>query len=241
MLLGEDAVSRAEGYPNPHAATFPAMKRSVMVLCIVLGGTTAACKKSRIDEKPSAVVQEPSADAGEQAEAAAAAQTAIVMTVDAAQSNIGFVGAKVTDDHEGKFTSFDGKATLDEDSPKAVEFTVQMDSLSIEPEKLEGHLKSGDFFDVSKYATSSFNSSKIEAKADDDGATHEVTGDLTMRGVTKTIRFPATIEVDDQKVRGRAEFKVDRKDFGIEYPGMPDDLIKDDVLLDLDLVFPRGS
>lgn len=209
-----------------------------MALCIVLGGTTAACKESRIDAKPSAVVQDPSKS--EQAQSPAAVEGATVLAVDADQSSIGFIGAKVTDEHEGKFNSFDGKATLDGDTPNAVAFTVKMESVNIEPEKLAGHLKSADFFDVSKYATSSFESTKIEAKAAA-GATHEVTGDLTMRGVTKTITFPATIEVDDQKVRGQAEFKINRKDFGIEYPGMPDDLIKDDVLLDLDLVFPRDA
>ena len=55
----------------------------------------------------------------------------------------------------------------------------------------------------------------------------------------KTISFPATIKVAADAVTGTAEFVINRKDFGIIYPGKPDDLIRDDVLLKLSLKAPR--
>jgi polyisoprenoid-binding protein YceI len=58
-----------------------------------------------------------------------------------------------------------------------------------------------------------------------------------MKGQAKKVTFPATLEVSDAGVHGKAEFSINRKDWGIDYPGKPDDLIKDDVALILDLNF----
>ena len=63
----------------------------------------------------------------------------------------------------------------------------------------------------------------------------EVTGSLTLHGVTKTLSFPADITVGAEQVDVKAEFALNRKDFGIVYPGKPDDLIADNVLLTLDV------
>ncbi len=73
------------------------------------------------------------------------------------------------------------------------------------------------------------------------GATHEITGDLTLHGITKSISFSATVQTDSSSAKGNAEFTINRKDFNIIYPGKPDDLIKDDVLLKLELVFKPAS
>jgi polyisoprenoid-binding protein YceI len=62
-----------------------------------------------------------------------------------------------------------------------------------------------------------------------------VTGNLQLHGVTKSITFPATIKTSGDAVDVDAEFAINRKDFGVVYPGMPDDLIKDDILLHLQI------
>lgn len=112
--------------------------------------------------------------------------------------------------------------------------------MSIEPGKLAKHLKSPDFFDVAKFPKAEFTLTKFE-KAAQGESTHTVSGQLNLHGVTKAISFPAKVEMADGKAAAKAEFKIQRKDFGIVYPGMPDDLIKDEVLLDLDLHFHKGS
>ncbi len=71
-------------------------------------------------------------------------------------------------------------------------------------------------------------------------ATHTVEGTLDLHGTTKSISFPATVALDASSAKGKAEFTINRKDFGIVYPGMPDDLIKDEVLLKIDLAFKRS-
>ena len=100
---------------------------------------------------------------------------------------------------------------------------------------LRKHLKSPDFFDVEKFPTATFKSTAIEKT--DDG--HTITGDLTLHGVTKRVSFPATVTVTDGQVTANSEFSINRNDFGIVYPGMPDDLIRDLVVIKLSRALPR--
>ncbi len=62
-----------------------------------------------------------------------------------------------------------------------------------------------------------------------------MSGTLSMHGVDKAVSFPARITAADGGVEASTEFVIDRKDFGIVYPGMPDDLIRDEVVLTVDL------
>lgn len=146
-------------------------------------------------------------------------------------SRIDFVGAKVTNKHDGGFRAFKGTITGTAQQPR-VDVEIDMASVWSDAEKLTGHLKSPDFFDVAKFPTARFTSTSIAWNAD---GTSTVTGDLTLHGVTKRIAFPATITASGETATARAAFGIDRKDFAIVYPGMPDDLIKDEVLLKLDV------
>jgi len=67
-----------------------------------------------------------------------------------------------------------------------------------------------------------------------------VTGNLELHGVKKSIRFPATFTVEGGVVKANAEFSINRRDFGLVYPGMPDDLIRDDVLIRLAIQAPKA-
>ncbi|HWB80411.1 MAG TPA: YceI family protein [Nannocystaceae bacterium] len=192
----------------------------------------AACS-SKVDDKPKATVKDAKdvpADIADTPEGGP--------KLDKASSSIGFIGAKVTDDHEGTFSDFTAAVALDGDTPTSLTIKVKTDSVQVEPEKLRNHLKSADFFDTAKFPDAAFRSRKIEAKADG-AATHLVEGVLDLRGEKKDISFPATITIDKTNVKGRAEFSINRKDFGIVYAGMADDLIKDDVVLKIDLAFTR--
>jgi polyisoprenoid-binding protein YceI len=191
--------------------------------------------------KPAAVAEAP-ADAVP-AEPAAAGDRWVVQS-DA--SSIGFLGAKVTNTHSGGFSEFSGEAVIVDGKPASTSFTVQMASLWADrenpeegsgPYKLTGHLKSPDFFDVGAHPTASFNSTKIEA-ADGDNA-YTVTGNLEMRGKANEVSFPATITVAPDTVKADASFKFNRQNWGISYPGKPDDLIKDDVALTLNFTLTK--
>ncbi|HKO91260.1 MAG TPA: YceI family protein, partial [Polyangiaceae bacterium] len=169
---------------------------------------------------------------------AAEPQGLTTLTLDPASSRLQIVAAKITRSHDGSFKQFTGTANMAGDQAQSVNFDVVTNSLETDTEKLTAHIKTKDFLDVEKFPQASFKSTSIVAKADG-AATHEVTGDLTMHGVTAPITFPATIDVTPDSVTGRAEIRVNRQKFGIVYPGMPDDLIKDEVVLKPLFVFVR--
>lgn len=151
-----------------------------------------------------------------------------------AGSKLGFVGAKVTGTHDGAFNKFKGTITAPDGKVESakVDVTIDMSSVTTDNERLTGHLKSPDFFDVAQFPTARFTSTRIEPKED---GTARVTGNLTLHGMTKQISFPATVMVSGDSATAKAEFGINRKDFGIVYAGKPDDLIRDEVLLKLDI------
>lgn len=152
--------------------------------------------------------------------------------IDTTKSSIQAVGAKVTGSHEIVFDDWSGALELKDDALVGVRVTVQTASIRADQEKLTGHLKSPDFFDVEQFPTATFESTSLRAKRGDNGATHLLSGALTMHGVTRDIAVPATVE----GATLTTHFVIDRKDFGIVYPGMPDDLIRDDVVITVKLV-----
>lgn len=151
-------------------------------------------------------------------------------------SKVEFTGSKVTGKHDGGFKSFKGFIDLVGDNAETskVLFEIDMASVFTDADGLTKHLQTGDFFEVEKYPKSSFVSTSIVPPPGGAG-NYTVTGDLEMRGVKKSITFPATIGVTPNEVNVRAEFSINRKDFGIVYAGKADDLIRDDVVLRLDL------
>jgi polyisoprenoid-binding protein YceI len=148
-------------------------------------------------------------------------------------SSIGFSGSNVGGTHDGGFNSFEGTITRVKGEPakSRIELTIDTTSLWADDDRLAGHLKSADFFDVETHSTATFTSTEIVAEGD----SFSVTGNLTLHGITKSITFPATITYDEGKVMAKAEFSIMRFDFDIVYPGRPDDLIRDEVVVRFDV------
>lgn len=144
-------------------------------------------------------------------------------------SSIGFTGKKVTGSHTGSFERFAGEVLLGADpSSSQVRLTIEMNSVLSDNAKLTSHLQSADFFDAARFPEATFTSTAITAGGAD-GATHTIQGNLTLHGVTKSVAFPATVTAADRAVSLKAAFSIDRKAFGLTYPGKADDLIKDHV------------
>jgi polyisoprenoid-binding protein YceI len=166
-----------------------------------------------------------------------AAADAAVLAFDERGSKLGYVGRKVTGSHPGTFGAFSGEVRLGKtEADSTVNLTIRMDSITSDSDRLTGHLKSADFFDVAAHPTTTFSSTGIVAGAGAGGATHTVQGNLTMRGVVKNISFPATITRAADRLTLKAAFTFDRRAFDLNYPGKPNDLIADDVELNLDIV-----
>lgn len=142
--------------------------------------------------------------------------------VDTAHSSVGFsishmMVSKVT----GTFNEFDGVIKFDpQDLPNSsVQLNVKIDSIDTNNEARDTHLKKDDFFDAPKYPVMTFQSKKIVH--DKDGE-YRITGDLTMKGVTKEVEIPVTINGPFKDPMGEgqlmgivADFTVNRSDFGV--------------------------
>ena len=133
----------------------------------------------------------------------------------------------------GRFNDFDAVIHLDRTKPanSSVEFTIQATSIDTANKNRDEHLRSPDFFDVAKHPTAVFETTSISGSGDKS----TVTGNLTLHGITKQISFPAKIAVKDDSVTVAAEFSINRFDFQMKYPGKADDLIRDNVVLRLDV------
>jgi polyisoprenoid-binding protein YceI len=188
-------------------------------------------------DKPQAKVGEAAAPA-QQAPAAITEQVALTPE----NTTLGFVGSKVTGSHDGGFKAFTGAVGLGSTGPTASKVALEIDvsSLWSDNDNLTKHLLSPDFFDAAVHPKATFASTSIQPAAAG-GSNYTITGNLNLHGVEKSISFPATIDVTAGEVMANAEFVINRKDFGIVYPGKPDDLIRDEVVLKLAVKAPRAA
>ena len=204
------------------------------LILMIIAALTYACANPAAD-KPKATV----ANSAPESNSAKPTGTEILV-ISPENSKVEFVAAKVTRSHQGSFKQFAGKIDLAPNSLPDSRVTIDIDTGSVvtdEPQ-LTDHLKTADFFDVAKYPKATFVSTKIEP-SNTAGATHTVTGNLELHGVKKSLSFPATIQVAPDSAALDAEFAIDRKDFGIVYAGKADDLIRDGVVIKLNLRVPR--
>ena len=156
-----------------------------------------------------------------------------------------FTGSSALGEQPGFFETVSGQLVLGEDgTPKALRGTVQMASVLTNADSLTAKLKSEPgMFEVEKYPTAQFVSTAIRPVSTPGAeATHEIEGNFTLRGITRSIRFPAKIEVTPAAVTLQSEFSVNRQEFGVNYEGgtaFPE--IRDLVLINLDLEASRTA
>ena len=161
--------------------------------------------------------------------------------VDIKDSSITWKGYKVTGEHEGTITLKNGALTFNGQELTGGNFTIDMTSINVtdlegdSKGKLEGHLKSADFFGIENHNQSTFVIKKIEGKA----GNYKVTGDLTIKGIT----HPNTFSMVVKDNAATANLKVDRTKYDIKYgsasffDGLKDKAIYDEFDLNVNLKF----
>lgn len=167
--------------------------------------------------------------------------------VDSVMSIITWIGSKPTGKHNGVIHIKNGQIALQEDTLAGGEISIDIKSIQvmdIKPEeeankKLTDHLLSEDFFDAVTYPEGSFevtrlesyDSTKLEVKDEFitentpalikefmvENPTHLISGNLTLRGVTKNITFPAVVKIGSSVVKIEAKFNIDRTDWNLSY------------------------
>ena len=124
-----------------------------------------------------------------------------------------FVGTKPAGKHTGGFKKLEGTAEVADGVLKTLEATIDCASLFSDDEKLTGHLKSPDFFNVKEHGTAVVKVTKVEKTAKG----YTLSGDLTMCGKTGPFEMPATVEIKDGALTIASEFKIDRTKWGMTY------------------------
>jgi polyisoprenoid-binding protein YceI len=146
-------------------------------------------------------------------------------TVDKVHSNVKFsVSHMVVSEVEGSFKGFDGTIVVSKDnlSDAVINFTVDVASVSTDNVNRDNHLKSDDFFNAEKFPKMTFVSKSMTLVG---GNKYKLTGDLTMRDVTKTVDFDVTyggkIQTNDGGYKSgfKARATIDRTNFGVNFTG----------------------
>lgn len=183
-------------------------------------------------------------------ETSTASATSTEYVVNTAVSSTSWKGGKMFDDtskpeegHYGSVKFKSGTVTvkdglLESGTLVADQTTFESADLNEDAEmkaKLDGHLKSADFLDVEKFPEAKFEITKA-TKLDTGDYNTEISGNLDFRGVPKNVTFKANVKEEAGKVTIKSEeFKINRQDFGINFKGGAGSIIKDDVLLQLDV------
>jgi polyisoprenoid-binding protein YceI len=168
------------------------------------------------------------------------------VTVDKSESTITWKASKVTGEHWGYVPISDAKLDYAAGKITGGSFEMDMTNLTVEdltdPKSkgnLTNHLKSDDFFSVEKFNKSTF---KITEAKSSDGTDYTIIGDLTIKGITQPVSFPAKASVSGNKLTATGAITFDRTKFDIKYrsgnyfENLADKMIYDEVKLDVKLV-----
>lgn len=142
------------------------------------------------------------------------------------KSEIKWNAKKVTGEHYGKIALQSGQIMVDKNQVTGGTFVINMNSLTVDDIKddkmngrLKDHLKSDDFFSTDKFSTATFTITSVKpiAKAETGKPNYTVTGDLTVKGITNPVTFPATISVKNGIATAVADVTIDRTKYDIRY------------------------
>jgi len=176
------------------------------------------------------------------------AETSKSYALSTTESSISWIGSKVTGKHTGTFGLAEGNIAVDGDQIVGGKFTIDMKNILCEDlkedqeshDKIVGHLKSADFFDVATHPTAEFEVTQVQAFNPEESMevkeeyesefkpaaanehmienpTHKITGNLTMRGTTLGITFPAKVVMEGGTIKAMAKFNIDRTLWNVKY------------------------
>ncbi len=165
--------------------------------------------------------------------------------VDAEKSKLVWIGKKVTGSHTGAITIAEGSLNVKSKKVTGGSFVLDMTSITDidKNERLVGHLKSDDFFSTEKHPKATFVITTITPTEKDQ---YTIKGNLTIKGITNEVAFPATIQNLGKQITAKAKILVDRTKFDIKFrsgnffENLGDKAIEDNFELNVELVAAQG-
>lgn len=168
------------------------------------------------------------------------------LSVNTSASTVKWHAKKVTGEHYGKVPLSSGNLLLDGNVLKGGNFEIDVNSLTVEDIKdekgngrLTAHLKNNDFFATDQFPKANFIITSVKKST---GDKYDIQGDLTIKGITNKVSFPATVKSEKSLVKANATIKVDRTKFDIKFrsgnffENLGDKTIEDEFTLTVELV-----
>jgi polyisoprenoid-binding protein YceI len=159
------------------------------------------------------------------------------LTVDVATAKMEWLGSKVTGKHNGTVNIKSGSLMVKGTELVGGSFIIDMNSITVTDlkenegkSKLEKHLKEKDFFEADKFPEGKFEITGVKAEAGENGATHKVSGNLTLKDKSFGVEIPATITMENGAATiSTPQFVINRQNWGINFTGQKDNLISNDM------------
>ena len=173
-----------------------------------------------------------------------------VYKVDTKNSTLKWTGKKTGADHQGTVMLKSGSIVMQNNVIKSGSFEIDMNSMKStdltgeDAGKLIGHLSSADFFDVKNYPTAKFVITKA-TKLSTGG--YQIDGDLTVKGITKPVRFNSTLTGDSKTKTAKGKVVIDRTKYDIKFASknffenLGDKFVYDEFDVDLNLIFVNSG
>jgi hypothetical protein len=183
---------------------------------------------------------------GEAATSALTVEDYETLAVNTENSTIEWIGARPASQHNGTVALKEGHLKVNNGDIVGGEFVIDLEQIVVtditDPgrnARLKGHLESDDFFDVPNHPEAQFEITDVQKIENQDNEfTHQITGNLLMRGVTRSVTFNANVDIDGDQVTAQSEqFLIDRTEWGVNYESptvyanLVDRFILDDIAL----------
>lgn len=209
------------------------MKKVILSMALV-ATMIAACKSNNEKEANTSEAKEVATTDSNAAEK---------FSVNSTESSLKWNAYKIGASHNGHVTISGGDVMLKEGKIETGEFTIDLSTLTAEDsekeynDKLSGHLKSPDFFDVEKHKNATFAITSVNTITADSAV---ISGNLTIKDSTNNIEIPVKYTIENNKLKAAAKFSIDRSKWGLTYQPadkikLKDKFIKDNIDFELNL------
>lgn len=186
--------------------------KTTMILASLSVALLSACKGKTENEAKTGDAQEV---------ASADSAKSITLTIQKENSEFKWFGHKPTGDHFGHISVKEGTLSLENGTLKSGKFVLDMKSITVEDMKdpadnkdLQEHLQSGDFFEVDKNPETVFEITQVKSLNADSSI---IAGNLTIKGKTNNIEFPAKLSLNGESLEATAKFSIDRLKWDLNY------------------------
>lgn len=188
--------------------------KKLVLFALLSAGILASCKQSPEGQQVQA----------EAAQETTASASGNAFQIDPQASSVNWTASKVGGQHHGTLAVSGGSITVQDGAIQGGAINLDMNAIAVldlegeQRAKLENHLRTGDFFEADKHPAGTFEIVSVAPVAGNPEVTHQITGNLTLKGVAKSVTIPANVIVTGDMISAiTPSFTINRTEWGINY------------------------